>query len=55
MATVFARDSKALLPTERMTEEEGLAHGPSGDGPKTGPLSTQFNIMNTVMGVAMIS
>jgi len=38
-----------------MTEEEGLAHGPSSKGPKTSAISTQFNIMNTVMGVAILS
>ena len=39
-----------------MTEEEGLAHGPSGgEGAKSSALSTQFNIMNTVMGVAILS
>ena len=38
-----------------MTEEEGLAHGPSNGNAKTTPISTQFNIMNTVMGVAILS
>jgi len=38
-----------------MTEEEGLSHGPSSQGAKTSALSTQLNIMNTVMGVAILS
>lgn len=40
---------------DQMSIEEGLAHGPDSKGPKTGELSTQFNIMNTVMGIAILS
>lgn len=47
------RDSYAMYGADMMSIEEGLGHGPSEDGPKTGSISTQFNIMNTVMGVAI--
>jgi amino acid permease len=47
------RDSHAIYGADMMSIEEGLGHGPSDDGPKTGSISTQFNIMNTVMGVAI--
>ena len=53
--TGVVKDSQILLPVERMTEEEGLSHGPSSQGSKTSALATQLNIMNTVMGVAILS
>lgn len=40
---------------DSMSIEEGLGHGPDANGPKSSPITTQFNIMNTVMGVAIIS
>jgi hypothetical protein len=51
------RASDNIYEAARMSIEEGLGHGPSPseDGPKSGELSTQFNIMNTVMGVAILS
>ena len=51
------RSSENVYEAGRMSIEEGLGHGPpaSEDGPKSGALSTQFNIMNTVMGVAILS
>lgn len=49
------RDSNMVYEADQMSVEEGLSHGPSGKGPKTSAISTQLNIMNTVMGVAVLS
>jgi hypothetical protein len=46
-------NSYAVFGADLMSIEEGLGHGLSDNSPKTGSISTQFNIMNTVMGVAI--